>query len=502
MLLARTLILRRLLERSVLDCDEENVGLLLPPSAAGFATNIALALTGRVAVNLNYSLSAALIEDAVAQAEVRRILTSRQVLERLDLELETPTVFLEDLAAQATWRDKLVATLIAYVLPAGIIHRLLRIPAPPSDRTLTIIFTAGSSGTPKGVVLSHGNIEATLAAIDQVFRLRESDVLLGVLPFFHAFGYTGTLWTVATFNVAGAFHVSPLEAREIGRLCRRQGGTILLATPTFLRGYISRCSPRDFISLDTVVVGAERLPPELADQFEQRFGVRPVEGYGATELSPLVSVNLPPSRRGTAPDVGARAGTVGRPVPGVELRVDDPESGSPRENGATGLIRVRGANVMQGYYGRPDLTAEVLHDGWYATGDIGHIEADGYLVLTDRAIRISKIGGEMVSHSHVEQELARVLPPDAKGDPRVAVTALPDAHRGERLVVLYVGDETPQTLRRSLRESGLPALMIPSADGFLRVAQIPQLGAGKLDLTAVRALAADRLAQTDARTEL
>ena len=157
---------------------------------------------------------------------------------------------------------------------------------------------------------------------------------------------------------------------------------------------------------------------------------------------------------------------------------------------------------MQGYYGRPDLTAEVLHDGWYATGDIGHIEADGYLVLTDRAIRISKIGGEMVSHSHVEQELARVLPPDANGDPRVAVTALPDAHRGERLVVLYVSDETPQTLRRSLRESGLPALMIPSADGFLRVAQIPQLGAGKLDLTAVRALAADRVAQTDARTEL
>jgi len=240
------------------------------------------------------------------------------------------------------------------------------------------------------------------------------------------------------------------------------------------------------------VAGAEKLPSDLCDLFEQKFGVRPVEGYGATETSPLVSVNLPPSRARQAGQ-GLKEGTVGRPVPGVTVRVLDPESDAPLPVDQPGMLWVKGDNVMQGYLNQPALTAEVIRDGWYRTGDLAKIDADGFITITGRQSRFSKIGGEMVPHGRVEELLQQFLGGEEQ-HLAVAVTAVPDARKGERLLVLYTHtDKSPDAMVQHLSAAGLPNLWIPSTDSFFEVEAIPILGTGKLDLQAVKRVATERL---------
>jgi acyl-[acyl-carrier-protein]-phospholipid O-acyltransferase/long-chain-fatty-acid--[acyl-carrier-protein] ligase len=351
-----------------------------------------------------------------------------------------------------------------------------------------VIFTSGSTGQPKGVLLSHRNVLSNVAAIDQIVQLRSDDVILGILPFFHSFGFTVTLWTVLALDVQGVYHFTPLDARQVGKLCKEHHGTVLLGTPTFLRSYIKRCERDELSSLEVVVVGAEKMPLELAAAFEEKFGVRPVEGYGTTELSPLVSVNVPPARsRSTQVDL--KEGSVGRPVPGVSAKIVDPESFAPLPTGESGMLLIKGPNVMQGYLHQPEKTAAVIRDGWYVTGDIAQIDKDGFITITGRLSRFSKIGGEMVPHLRIEEELSK-LAPAVDDQLTLAVTAVPDERKGERLVVLYTSLPCPpDELGRKLSEAGLPNLWIPSPDSFVQVEQIPVLGSGKLDLQAMRALA-------------
>ena len=195
------------------------------------------------------------------------------------------------------------------------------------DDLLTVMFTSGSTGQPKGVMLTHRNVGSNVEAIDAIVHLTTEDVLLGVLPMFHSFGYTATFWTAMTLAPKAVYHYTPLEPRQIGKLCRRHGTTILVATPTFLRSYLRRCEPEEFAKLNVAFTGAEKLPADLAEAFEKRFGVRPVEGYGATELSPVVSGNVPPSRDYGGRQ-GLRQGSVGRPLPGVAVKVVDPDTGA------------------------------------------------------------------------------------------------------------------------------------------------------------------------------
>jgi acyl-[acyl-carrier-protein]-phospholipid O-acyltransferase/long-chain-fatty-acid--[acyl-carrier-protein] ligase len=305
---------------------------------------------------------------------------------------------------------------------------------------------------------------------------------------FHSFGFTTTLWTALTLDPKAVYHYTPLEAREIGRLCRRHGSTILVAAPTFLRSYLRRCEPEDLKTLEIVVVGAERLPPDLADAFQERFGVRPIEGYGTTELSPVVAVNVPPSRH--AGDAsGLREGTVGRPLGGIAVKVVDPATRRELSAGQEGLLLVSGPNVMRGYLGRPDLTADVLRDGWYATGDMAVLDPDGFIRIMGRLSRFSKIGGEMVPHLRIEELIQEIIGTRAEGL-RAAVAAVPDQKKGERLVVLHAGlGMPPEAICRRLAEMGLPPIWVPSPDSFRQVEAIPLLGTGKLDLARVRAMA-------------
>ena len=493
-LLTRALILRRLLARS-LDPEETFVGLLLPPSAGAVVVNAAMALSRRVAVNLNYSASSEIVDACIRQAGIRHVLTSRRVMERLDLTIDAEIVYLEDLRSAVTPVDKVVGALQAYLVPAPLLERGLGLDRIEPADLLTVIFTSGSTGIPKGVMLTQANIAANIDAIDRVIRLKPTDAVVGILPFFHSFGYTGTLWAVLALDIKGAYHFNPLEPRPIGALCRQHRGTILMAAPTFLRVYQERCDPADLASLEVVATGAEALPADLAHRFEGKFGVRPVEGYGATELSPLVSVNVPPSRSPEQPPQGYKEGTVGRPVHEVSVKVVSVDTGDALGTDEPGLLLVRGPNVMQGYLDQPELTAEVLRDGWYDTGDVGSIDRDGFITITDRLSRISKIGGEMVPHVGVEEKLNAIIGGgDSSEAPAAAVTAVRDPQKGERLIVLHTPmDETPEAITSALVAAGLPRLWIPSAGSFLEVPVLPMLGSGKLDLAAINRIARERL---------
>ncbi len=489
-LLIRTLALRRYLLREVISEDEGRVGVFLPPTVPAVATNFAIALADRVAVNLNYTVNSAMLKRCCETAGLKHVITSRKFIEKVGLDVGCPTVFLEDIKEKITIGDKLSALLNVRLRSALGLHRVLNLQHQTHEDTLTIIFTSGSTGVPKGVVLSGGNITSNVIGIDDSIHLSDQDVVLGILPFFHSFGYTIALWAGMTLPCSVVYHFSPLEARQIGKLAEDFKTTVLLATPTFLRAYLRRVEPQQFKTLDVVVLGAEKMPLGLADEFEQKFGMRPVEGYGTTELSPLVSVNVPANRAGSAGTSKIREGSVGQPMTNVDARVVSIDDDQPLSVGETGLLEIRGPNVMQGYLDQPELTAQVMHNEWYRTGDVAFLDTEGFIHITGRLSRFSKIGGEMVPHIQIEDTLAELVGPNEDGSLRIAVTAVPCQKRGERIVVLH----TPLPLTKSellakSKLAGLPNLFLPSEDSFVAVDSIPVLGSGKLDLKAIKDVA-------------
>ncbi len=488
-LLLRTLIVRRLMRREILAPDERFVGLLLPPSVGGLLANAALAIDGRVPVNLNYTVSGQVMNECIAQCGIRHVLTTRRLLERFPFKTDAQMLFLEDFKNSIRLSDKLLGAL-ASRLPIAILERWLGLTRIKPDDLLTVIFTSGSTGQPKGVMLSQANVGSNIESFGELLQLTEKDVVVGILPFFHSFGYTATLWSALSLDPAAVYHYTPLEPKQVGQLCRRYKATIFVATPTFLRSYVRRCERGDFSSLQVAVTGAERLPSSLADEFEAKFGIRPIEGYGTTELSPVVSCNIPPSRQRDPKQTVCKEGSVGRPIPGVFAKIVDLETGEDLGIDRSGMLMVSGFNVMQGYLNRPDLTAEVMRDGWYVTGDVSTIDTEGFITITGRQSRFSKIGGEMVPHIRIEDALMKVLGVDEEELPSLAVTAVADARKGERIVVLYTSlSVPPEQLCRRLVEESLPPLWIPAPDGFYQVPQIPVLGTGKLDLKRVKELA-------------
>ncbi|MBL8890213.1 MAG: MFS transporter [Planctomycetaceae bacterium] len=480
--LMRTVILCRLLKQHVLSPDETHVGLLIPPAAGAVLANAALALDGRTSVNLNYSATAEVMNQCIRQAGVKHVLTTRKIVEKLNVQLEAPFVFLDDLREKVGLWDKLAGALAAYLKSANGLVREYKIKERSLDEVLTVIFTSGSTGLPKGVMLTSRNIACVIEGVNDAVVLNSSDVILGVLPFFHSFGFAVPLWTVLGTDIAGVYHFNPLDAPQIGKLCQQYKATILLATPTFLRSYMKRVSKEDFATLDVVVAGAEKLPTELSDAFETKYGVRPVEGYGTTELAPLVSVNQPAHRVATGKKAKVREGSVGAPVVHVRVKTLDLDTGKETGVGEPGMLWVAGPNVMKGYMKRPDLTAESIVDGWYNTGDVAYVDSDGFIHITGRLSRFSKIGGEMVPHILIEQKLNEIVC-EEKGDMKCAVSSVPDEKKGERLIVLHTAFAmSVDDLRDKLIKSGLPSLYVPSGNSFFQVDELPMLGSGKLDL--------------------
>ncbi len=461
------------------------VGIMLPPSVGGALANVAVSLLGRIAVNLNYTAGPEVLAQCIKKAEITRVLTSRKLLEKTALPAKPEMIYLEDLLATLPkWQVVLERVLLSLLPRAVLMKRWGAAANVPLSATAAILFSSGSTGIPKGVTLSHSNILSNILGLAQVFDLGKKDRILGVLPFFHSFGFTATLWFPLVHGFSAVYHTNPLDAKTVGELTHKHKATMLMATPTFLAAYIRKCAPEQFQSLRFVITGAERLREAIAKAFEEKFGKAPLEGYGCTELSPVVSANIPDVSMGEVVQVGRKPGKIGHPIPGVSVRVVDPETFQLLPQGQAGLLLVKGPNVMQGYWKDPEKTREVMRDGWYVTGDIASIDQDGFIQITDRLSRFSKIAGEMVPHVLVEEKLHAVA---GRTDPTFVVTAVPDEKKGEQLVVLGAGYEGSfEDLWEKLNQSELPKLWVPAKDRFVTIESLPYLGTGKLDLAKVR----------------
>lgn len=469
---------------------QEMVGILLPPSVGGALVNYAASLLGHVPVNLNYTANNEIIASCGRQCNLQTTVTSKAFLERFPkIEIPGSALLLEDVLDKPRLTEKLTALLFAWTLPYRLLKAALGAKQRKDEDLATVIFSSGSTGDPKGVMLTHANILANIRQVTQVFMLGGDDKVLGILPFFHSFGFTVGLWLPAVHGIGVVFHPNPLDATSISELVSKYSVTFLIATPTFLQAYMRRCSPEHFGSLQYVLVGAEKLPERTALAFEDTFGIRPLEGYGCTECAPVVAVNGRDFRAPGFRQVAARRGTIGHPLPGVSVRIVDPETREPVPLNKPGMLLVKGPNIMKGYLGRPEKTAEVLRDGWYTTGDIATMEEDGFLTITDRLTRFSKIGGEMVPHIKIEEKLNELA---GATEQVFSVSAVPDEKKGERIVVLHtLSEEELAPLLAKLAESDLPALWKPKKDQFFQVDALPYLGSGKLDLRALKTRAAE-----------
>ncbi len=475
--------------------EQTRVGILLPASVAGALTNFAAVLAGKTSVNLNFTAGQSALTSAARQADLKTVITSREFVEKAKVSLPdgvTP-IYLEDVGATITGGQRLWALALATVLPVAWLMKACGATTQPTlDSVATVIFSSGSTGEPKGIELTHANIWSNATAVSEMMALRSDDRLLAILPLFHSFGYL-LLWFGLTKNLPLVFHANPLDVQMIGRLVLDYRVTLLIATPTFLQIYLRRIDPMLFGSLRLVLTGAEKLQTHVADNFEKRFGIRPVEGYGVTECSPAIAASGFDYRGVGVYQPGTMRGSVGQLLNGVAVRIVDLETETPLGPNQEGMLWVKGMNVMVGYLNRPDLTEKVLRDGWYITGDLAKWHPDGFLFITDRLSRFSKIGGEMVPHGRIEEALHQLY--QAEGLV-FAVTGITDAKKGEKIAVLHVGDENRMgDLLTALGKSGFPNLFIPRRENFIKVDALPLLGTGKLDLRQLKAIAQERLSE-------
>ncbi len=489
--LINSLVLKRFLRRAVLDRDERYIGVLIPTSCACTLVNLGLTMDKRVAVNLNFTVSEPVMNYCIHKAGIRHILTSRKVMAKLKYEhLDAELIYFEDLLPKISLADKLYGLVNAY-LPPWILERELGLDKISPDDVLTIIFTSGSTGVPKGVMLTHNNLTANITSFIDFQQLSPDNILLGVLPSFHSMGFSYNMWTIFITHFRCAYHYTPLETREIGKLCQKYQCTLMAGAPTFLRSYVRKCSAEELSSIKTVLVGAERMPVELMDAWERKFGVRPLEAFGCTECAPVVTANRLPTVVAPEGTILCKEGSIGQALPGVRVEIRDLDSGAVVKPGQVGMMWAKGPNVMKGYLDEPEKTAEALVDGWYCTGDLATLDEDGFVTITGRLSRFSKIGGEMVPHEGIENMISSIIgfTPD---DPiSVSVSSIADPKKGEKLIVLYteLRGWQPSDIVREMRNREQPPIWIPALDAFYQVDQIPVLGTGKLDIQGAKRLA-------------
>jgi len=490
-LLVRAILLSREIRKLVPD-KTQYVGVMLPNCSAGVATLLAVMMADKTPAVLNFTSSRAVLESAIDKAEITCILTSRTFLNKLKMDPFPQMVMLEDVARGIGKARQLWVALVSAIVPT---HELMNYVSPEShddvQRIAALIFSSGSSGDPKGVMLSHHNFNSDVFSFWRVIGWRKDDRIIGNLPFFHSFGMMVCFWLPAMSGIEVVLTPNPLDTATICRVIEKWRITLITAPPTFLQAYMRRGTKQQLASLRLVITGAEKLRADIARKFKEMTGLAVVEGYGCTELAPIVSINLSNSIF-TLGVCAGKYGSIGVAMPGICVRIVDPVTREPVAEGCDGLMLVKGGNVMVGYLKDPQLTAEVIQDGWYNTGDIGHMDSDGYITITGRMSRFSKIGGEMVPHELVEMHINEILETE---DRCVVVTDVADERKGERLVVLYsMADLNSAAIVEQLRATGLPNLWIPKAEDFFYTDKIPLLGSGKVDLKKTRELISQMLA--------
>jgi len=482
---------------------EQNIGLLVPASVGGAITNMAVLALGKTVVNLNFTSSAEAMQGSIKSAKIKTVYTSKKFIRKLDdrgikikeILPNTKLIYLEDFKKELPKAKMLFTLMAAMLLPAKILQWIY-IKRINLEDTAAILFSSGSEGTPKGVELSHRNIAANSRQVADMLNTRENDVVMSTLPTFHAFGLLATTFMPLSEGVPIVCHPDPTDVLTIAKGAARNNATLLFGTSTFLRLYTmnKKVHPLMLKSLRMVIAGAEKLNPKVRDAFTAKFNKTVLEGYGATETSPVASVNIPDELDTNywKPQLGNRFGSVGMALPGTSFRIVDPNTMEELETGEDGLILIGGPQVMKGYLNDPEKTAEVISviDGqrWYHSGDKGHLDSDGFLIIVDRYSRFAKLGGEMVSLTAVEETIRSALADDELD--LVAVN-VPDDKKGEKVILLIVSEEPAKNLKKALIDAGMNPLMIPST--FINVNAVPKLGSGKTDFATSRKVALGEL---------
>lgn len=479
---------------------KERVGIILPPGLGGLICNVAVIMAGKIPVNLNFTAGRPAIESAIRQGQIDRFLTADIFVRKMQSFPWPPSkqlILIERILPKM--KVSIVKWLVlSKALPAAILAAVLGVSKKGGRREALLLFTSGSSGQPKGVALTHRNIIANVMQFGSRLGMKSDDSILGCLPLFHSFGCTVTLWFPIIYGLHLVTYPTPLEVKKLAELIEKYRVTLMIATPTFLRGYLRGVNRESLASIKYCVTGAEKLPATVADAFEARFGKCVLEGYGLTETSPASNINLPdPEPLGDADGGHAwipshRPGSVGHVVPGMAVRITNSEDGQPLSLHQSGMIWFKGANVFEGYLNDPKRTADVLQDGWFRTGDIGRVDLDGFLYIEGRLSRFSKIAGEMVPHETVEETLVKTMGLENETVRKIAVVGVPDIDKGEALILLTSLPGGPEhqeilDLRYRLLDKGMPPLWIPKK--MIRVSDIPVLASGKLDVQSCEKIA-------------
>jgi len=485
-LLAASIVLSKYVKAQ---CPGNRVAVVLPTGKGAMIANLAVLLSGKTPVNLNFTAGRPSLEAALRIGGLKDAITATAFEKRVG-DFPWPEGIHRLEQVMPGLKKKIVVwRVLCMVLPVFAICALLRIPRKGGNREAVVLFTSGSSGAPKGVVLSHRNIIGNVSQFSAMLDFGREDSVLACLPFFHCFGCTVTLWYPLMDGVRAVTYPNPLEIVKNAELIAEHKVSLFCTTPTFLRGFLRKAKPEQLATLKLLITGAEKLPNELAAAFKDKMGVEVLQGYGLTETSPVTSVNLPEPRAHKPDDAvqpSSRSGSVGKLAPGMSARIREPETGADLSLHETGMLWLRGPNIFEGYLDDPKRTADVIVDGWFKTGDLGRFDEDGFLFIEGRLSRFSKIGGEMVPHETLEAAIGEVmqLPMDERS---VAVAGVPDEAKGEALVLLTSKEIDPGELRTKLMEAGLPNLWIPKK--VLRVEAIPVLASGKLDLQRCKELA-------------
>ncbi|MFP6878174.1 MAG: AMP-binding protein [Roseibacillus sp.] len=477
---------------------KQRVGIILPPGKGGLLANLAVLFANKIPVNLNFTAAQDAVHSAIKQADIDRFITADPFVRKVPNFPWPPTrdlLFIERILPGI--KKRIIRwVLLSKLLPTRILSRLLGLHkgGRNNDEAL-LLFTSGSSGEPKGVPLTHRNILANVCQFGTRLDLPPDSCILGSLPLFHSFGSTVTLWFPIIEGIDLVTYPTPLDTKRLAELIQQHQILLLLVTPTFLRGYMRRIEPEQLASLKLVVTGAEKLPVNLAKSFEEKFGKLPHEGYGLTETSPATNVNLPDAEPATpeTPVLSSnRLGSVGPFLPGIAVRITNATTEEQCAVNQSGIIWLKGSNIFPGYLNRPDLTQDVIIDGWFKTGDVGRLDDDGFLYIEGRISRFSKIAGEMVPHEAIEGHLNRILGLDAEDERKIAVVGLPDDKKGEVIGMLSaISDDTIEQqiidIRYKLMDAGIPSLWCPKF--IIPVEEIPILASGKLDIKGCEKLA-------------
>ncbi len=490
-------------EIEAVSASQRYVGIVMPPSVGGTIVNLAVLARSKTVVNLNYTASYEALAYAIELAEIETIFTSRRFLSRLKekgIDIQpvlnnSRTIYLEDLKSQIKKSRILLWWVAIKVLPWPLLKRLA-LRSAKIDDTAAILFSSGSEGIPKGIELSHKNFMANIKQFANLMNFRDDDVIMSTLPTFHSFGLTVSTLAPLIEGIPFVCQPDPTDAESVGKLTALYRGTMLFGTSTFFRIYTKsrKLHPLMFESLRFIAAGAEKLSEEVRRQFVQKFNKEIREGYGTTETSPAVSCNIPDVLvpRYWHLQIGTKIGSVGMPLPGTMCKIVDPESYEELPIGEAGMIIIGGAQVMKGYLKNPKKSAEaILHKWgtrWYITGDKGRLDEDGFLYIVDRYSRFAKIGGEMISLTAVEEQIAKYIPEEVE----IIATNIPDSKKGERIVLLYRGEIEEQVLIETIKKAPIHPLMLPGS--YYRVEEMPRLGSGKTDIKKARKVAIERAA--------